>query len=156
MGDQAEGLERAALSVTGANHVVRAPSPPDMQRLRVMVVDDDDGFRGMIRDWLMEEGISEVAEARDGAEAVARASHARPDVILMDVRMPRMNGIEAAERIRELLPSVQVVMLSGYEDAALKRAGEAAGVHTYLVKGCPPAVLWRTIRLAGAAISLAE
>src|SRR5438105_6849339 len=112
LGDQAEGLERAARSVTGPNHVAPTVSPPDMQRLRVMVVDDDQGFRGMIRDWLTEEGLSEVVEARDGAEAVACANRARPDVILMDVRMPRMNGIEATGRIRELFPSVQVVMLS--------------------------------------------
>jgi CheY-like chemotaxis protein len=115
---------------------------------RIMVVDDDDGFRTMIRDWLADEGITGIDEATNGAEAVELAPTARPDLVLMDVRMPRMNGIEAAERIREILPTVQIVMLSGYEDTVLREAGEKAGLYAYLVKGCAPDVLWRTIRFA--------
>jgi DNA-binding NarL/FixJ family response regulator len=62
--------------------------------------------------------------------------------------MPNMDGIEAARRVMATLPSAQVVMLSGDGDEWLQHAAEEAGVYSYLVKGCPPEVLWHTIRFA--------
>jgi DNA-binding NarL/FixJ family response regulator len=113
-----------------------------------MVVDDDEGFRTMIRTWLVEGGVNVVAEAPDGPEAVARGAEAHPDIVLMDLRMPKMDGIEAASRILASDPNVQVILLSAYGDASLKQAAEDAGVYTYLLKESPPDVLWRTIRFA--------
>ena len=115
---------------------------------RVMLVDDDQGFRTMLRDWLSDMGVTEVAMAKDGAEAVELAGLINPDLILMDLRMPKMDGIEAARRIKASLPEVQVVMLSGYGDERLQQAAEEAGVYSYLVKGCPPEVLWHTIQFS--------
>ena len=115
---------------------------------RMMVVDDDDQFRSMIRDWLMDEGITDVVEAPDGPEALELAMQAPPDVILMDLRMPKMNGIEATRQIRALLPAAQIIMLSAYGDATFRTAAEEAGAYGYVVKGGPPESLWHTIRFA--------
>jgi two-component system, NarL family, response regulator NreC len=114
----------------------------------MMVVDDDDQFRGMLRDWLMDEGVKNVVEAPDGPEALELAIQAPPDVILMDLRMPKMNGIEATRQIRALLPSAQIIMLSAYGDATFREAAEEAGVYGYVVKGGEPEALWHTIRFA--------
>ena len=116
---------------------------------RVMVVDDDQGFREMVRDWLGDEGMPVVAEAADGARAVDLARESSPDVILIDLRMPQLNGIEAVRQIKGFLPATQVIMLSGFGDIALQQAAEAVGVDSYLEKGCSPELLWRTIRFAG-------
>jgi two-component system chemotaxis response regulator CheY len=113
-----------------------------------MVVDDDEGFRSMIRDWLGDEGIQVVAEASDGSEAVALVGERHPDLVLMDLQMPKMNGFEAARQIRAAHPNIQVIFLSAYGGSALKQAAEEAGVSWYVVKDCPPEVLWRTIRFA--------
>jgi len=158
MSDQIDRLVEAAMSLNDPPEIdptqdavpaVQAPAAElAAESPRILVVDDDDGFRTMIRDWLADEGITDIEEANNGADAVKMAPEISPDLILMDVRMPRMNGIEAAERIREILPAVQIVMLSGYEDTVLREAGEKAGLYAYLVKGCAPDVLWRTIRFA--------
>jgi CheY-like chemotaxis protein len=113
-----------------------------------MVVDDDDQFRQMLREWLLEEGVPDVVEAPDGPEAIEMAKSNPRDVILMDLRMPKLNGIEAARQIKAASPDVQVIMLSAYGDAALRQAAEEAGVYSYVVKGGPPHVLWHTIRFA--------
>jgi CheY-like chemotaxis protein len=122
--------------------------PHEERTPRLLVVDDDEQFRRMLRDWLLEEGIGEVFEASDGPEAVESASALAPDVILMDLRMPKLNGIEAARQIKHASPDVQIIMLSAYGDAALRQAADEAGVYSYVVKGGPPNVLWHTIRLA--------
>jgi two-component system chemotaxis response regulator CheY len=114
-----------------------------------MVVDDDQGFREMVRDWLGDEGMPVVAEATDGARAVDLARKSSPDVILMDLSMPQLNGIEATRQIKAFLPTTQVIMLSGYGDVGLQRAAGDGGVDSYLEKGCSPELLWRTIRFAG-------
>jgi DNA-binding NarL/FixJ family response regulator len=113
-----------------------------------MVVDDDQGFRSMIRDWLLDEGIEVVAEAEDGVVAVALAGERHPDIVLMDLQMPRMNGFEAARRIHAEQPGPQIIVLSAYGGPALKQAAEDAGVNWFVEKDCPPDVLWRTIRFA--------
>ncbi len=124
------------------------PEPTGGRPPRMMVVDDDDQFRQMLREWLQDEGIQEVFEAPDGTEAVELAMSQLLDVILMDLRMPKMDGIEAASQIKALSPNVQVIMVSAYGDAALRQAAEKAGVYSYVVKGGPPNVLWHTIRFA--------
>jgi DNA-binding NarL/FixJ family response regulator len=126
-------------------HIERNRAQP-----RLMVVDDDDGFRTMLRLWLADEDVRVVAEAADGEKAVELAAEASPDLIIMDLRMPRMGGLEAARRIKETLPDAQVIMLSAYSDTSLRYAAEDVGVYSYLAKGCSPEVLWETIRYAWA------
>jgi len=81
-----------------------------------------------------EENIEVVAEAEDGEQAMAKAEEMAPDVVLMDVRMPRVNGIEAAQRIRELLSLSKILMLTGsHEEDDLYKAIKA-GANGYLLK----------------------
>ena len=117
--------------------------------IRVLLADDHPVVRAGLRGMLAAEADIEVAgEAASGPEAVARARTGGFDVILMDLRMPKLNGIEAARQIKAKLPAVQVIMLSAYGDAALRQAAEEAGVYSYVVKGGPPNILWHTIRFA--------
>ena len=115
---------------------------------RILVVDDDQGFREMLRDFLLDDGFDVVGEAPDGVEAVTAAERLRPEVVVMDMRMPRMDGLEATRRIRAASPTTQVVILSAYEDQALKRGAQELGVYSYLIKGCPPSTLVETLRSA--------
>src|SRR5437667_12046278 len=88
-------------------------------RLRVMVVDDHALFRrGLEMVLQTEPDLELLGEASDGAEAVERAQELMPDVVLMDVRMPRRSGIEAAGQIRDLLPHVTTLMLTLADDHA--------------------------------------
>lgn len=111
------------------------PAPPT-SRPRVLVVDDDDEERGLLRELLTMEGIDVVAEARDGAEAVQLSAELQPDVVLMDLRMPRMNGIEATRFIKAALPLTQVIILTAYEGPLPERSADEIGAYAYLVKGC--------------------
>jgi len=148
--DQIEALQAAVEGVRPRPQKpedLESPDPPSHSP-RVLIADDDSAFRSMLRGWLSDLGISDVIEAPDGAWAVELASKTRPDLILMDLRMPNMDGIEATRRVRAALPSVQVVMLSAYGDEGLQRAAESAGVYSYLTKGSSPELLLQTIRLA--------
>ncbi len=108
---------------------------------RVLIVDDDEGIRQALRDLLREEGMDVVGEAADGSEAITAALDLRPDVILMDLRMPILGGAEATAKIREEMPTTQVIILSAYDDPALNRNAEDAGAYAYLVKGCSAALV---------------
>jgi DNA-binding NarL/FixJ family response regulator len=104
--------------------------------MRVLVVDDDDAVRTVLCELLREVGFDVVGRARDGIEGASLALSLSPDVILLDVRMPRMGGIDAAREILSHLPNVRIVMLSAYDDGSLKSEALAAGASTFLVKGC--------------------
>lgn len=106
-----------------------APSRP----LRVLVVDDHDLFRTGIRTLLEEEGF-EVADANSGHAALRRLPGFRPDVVLMDVNMPEMNGIEATRRVREHAPHTAVLMLSVSDEDEGVFAALRAGASGYLLK----------------------
>ena len=84
------------------------------------------------------EGIQVVAQARDGREAVAKAAALRPDLAILDVEMPELNGIEAAGKILEVSPATKVVMLSSHVDAQFVRAAGRAGASGYLTTCAAP------------------
>jgi DNA-binding NarL/FixJ family response regulator len=109
---------------------------PSPDRIRVVVADDDEAVRTVLMRVLVDEGFDVVGAAADGLEAVSLAGELRPDTVLLDVRMPRVGGIEAARRIRPIDPAVRVVMLSAYDDPALQQEATAAGASRFLVKGC--------------------
>lgn len=93
-------------------------------------------------------GFAIVGRAADGMEAVELAAGTSPDVVLMDLRMPNLDGIEAARQIKAKFPSTQVIVLSAYDDESLHRLAEGAGVYCYLVKGCPPSLIGDMVRRA--------
>jgi DNA-binding NarL/FixJ family response regulator len=108
--------------------------PKSAAQTTVMIVDDHRLFREGIRDLLTRRGIVVVAEAGDAAEAVAAASEARPRIALMDLRLPDVSGVEAAERIRRVSPKTRVLMLTmsmGERDVSEALRAGACG---YLLK----------------------
>lgn len=101
----------------------------------ILIVDDHANFRFLIREWLRDAfPYHGILEAKSGEEAVVLASRERIDVILMDIRLPEMNGIEATRRIKEIKPQVPIVMVSGFGDPEYQAAASAAGASAYLIK----------------------
>jgi response regulator NasT len=125
--------------------------PPGSSGLGTVLIADDDGFSAeALADMLEDEGFSVVGVAIDGAQAVDAAFRLLPDVVLMDLRMPVMDGMEATRLISEGCQPVQVVMLSAYDDTALREEALHCGAFRYLVKGCQPELLLATVRDATA------
>jgi response regulator NasT len=117
--------------------------------MRVLVAEDETIIRLDLRDLLERSGFEVCAEARDGEEAVDLARSSRPDVAIMDVKMPKLDGIEAARRILDERP-IPIVMLTAYgQDELVGRAVEA-GVFGYLVKPFREQDLLPAIRTARA------
>jgi DNA-binding NarL/FixJ family response regulator len=114
---------------------------------RVMIVDDHkmfrDGLRGLIN---AEPGMEVVGEAVDGKEAIEMARNLAPDVVVMDISMPGMNGIEAMRHVIKDSPKVKVIMLSMYSSAPLVQSVLAAGATGYVLKGSDFAELAEAIR----------
>ena len=120
-----------------------------MTRIRVLLVDDHNLFRAGIRSLLQTVGdIEVVAEASDGREALQLVETHRPDVVLLDIMMPSLNGLDAAARIARTFPRSRVIILSmnADEDSVLKTL--RAGAVGYLVKTADPAELELAIRAA--------
>jgi DNA-binding NarL/FixJ family response regulator len=116
------------------------------RRIRVLVADDHLAFRRGMRAILGAELDTELlGEATDGQEAVALALELHPDVIVMDLNMPKMSGIEATRRILEASPEIAILMLTMFEDDSVF-AAMAAGVHSYVLKGADGAETLRAIR----------
>lgn len=117
-----------------------APAPT-IARPRVILVEDDRDVREALKELLEDTNIEIVGEAGDGSQGLEMARQRTPDVVLMDLRMPVMGGLEASRRLKEEMPLVQVVILTAYDDPALMEDATNAGVYAYLVKGCPPRML---------------
>src|ERR687891_2080567 len=104
------------------------------EKLRVLIVDDHALFRRGLEMVLQdEEDLMLVGEASDGEEAVEKAQEVMPDVVLMDVRMPKRSGIEAAGEIKELLPHAKILMLTISDEEADLYDAIKAGASGYLL-----------------------
>lgn len=115
--------------------------------VKVLIADDQTLFREGIKDVLTgEKWISVVGEAADGEEAVALAKKLKPDVILMDIKLPKMDGITATRNIKKTEPNINILMLSSFEDEAHVMDAVQAGANGYLSKMLPAAELVNSIR----------
>jgi DNA-binding NarL/FixJ family response regulator len=118
---------------------------------RLVVVDDHDMLREALVELLHQAGFEVVGQAADGADAVALFRQLEPDVVLMDLRMPVLSGLDAARLIKHDSPATQVVLLTAFESPALQQQAEEAGCFAYLVKGGPPGTLRLVLHQAVAA-----
>ncbi|MCX4658372.1 response regulator [Streptomyces uncialis] len=117
--------------------------------IRLVVVDDHPIVRGGLRDTFADaEDIVVVGEAGDGAEGVERAKLLAADVVLMDLRMPRMDGVAATAALRDLLPSVRVLILTTFDSESDVLPAIEAGAIGYLLKDALPDELMRAVRAA--------
>ncbi len=117
--------------------------------IRVLVADDHAVVREGLRTFLgLQDGIEVVGEAADGEQAVAEAQRLAPDVVLMDLVMPGLDGVGAMRRLRESLPGARVIVLTSFGDDERLLPAIQAGAAGYLLKDAAPADLARAVRLA--------
>jgi len=119
--------------------------------IRVLIADDHAVVRQGLRTFLdLQDDVEVVGEAADGEEAVAAAEAAAPDVILLDLVMPRLDGVGALRRLREAAPAARVIVLTSFGEDERLFAALRAGAAGYLLKDVEPAELVRAIRTAHA------
>ena len=117
------------------------------KKVRVIIADDQTLFREGIKDLLDSEKLIEVVgEAADGQEAIRLAKKLKPDVILMDIKLPHIDGIAATRQIRKDCPNTNVLILSGYEDEAHVMESIQAGANGYLSKMLPASELVNALK----------
>lgn len=122
-------------------------------QIRILLVDDQYLIREGIASLLeLEEAVEVVGMAANGKEAIEKALELNPNIVLMDVRMPEMNGVEATAKIRQVLPTCQVIMLTTFDDEEFIVQSLLAGACGYLMKDIPPKDLAQAIKLAHAGV----
>jgi DNA-binding NarL/FixJ family response regulator len=120
----------------------------EVEKIKIMVADDHPAFRDGLSRLLQEESDLEVvATPGDGEEAVELALKLKPKVIIMDISMPKLNGIEAAKQIKSTLPETAILMVSAYSYQSYVLAALNAGAAGYLLKNAPLQELKKAIRL---------
>ena len=101
----------------------------------ILIVDDSPQIRKIIRNFLeVESGFAVCGEAVDGYDAIEKAQILKPDLIILDLSMPRMNGIEAARNLRKMLPKTPIVMFTSYHAALRTSDARAAGIDAVVSK----------------------
>jgi DNA-binding NarL/FixJ family response regulator len=119
-----------------------------MRRIRVLVVDDHEMLREALVGMLELCGFQVVGAVGDGADATSMAAELVPDVVLMDLSMPVVNGLDATRLLREVAPTTAVVAFSAFESPELKHQAFAAGAVAFLPKGCGTDRLRATLEAA--------
>jgi DNA-binding NarL/FixJ family response regulator len=127
------------------------------ERIRVLIVDDHAVVREGLRTFLeLQDGIEVVGEASDGHEAIERAVTLAPDVVLMDLVMPRLDGVKAMRALHQRLPRTRVIVLTSFLDEERLMPAVEAGAAGYLLKDVEPAELARAVRTAHAGEALID
>jgi DNA-binding NarL/FixJ family response regulator len=120
----------------------------ETKTIRLMLADDHRMLREGLRRSMADQGFDVVGEARDGEEAVRLAEDLQPDVILMDVTMPEMDGVEATRQIKQDRSDVRIVMLTMHADQEVLASAIRAGASGYLVKDCSTEEIASAVRMA--------
>ena len=123
-----------------------SPALPATAPIRVLIADDIPELRSLLRVTLQGRGFELVGEASDGRQALERTAELEPDVVLMDIVMPELDGIRATERLRERASSTRVLMLSSFDDDERVLPALRAGAAGYLLKHSEPEELVEAIR----------
>ncbi len=120
-----------------------------MTKARVLLCDDAEDIRLLLRlEFGFDPEIEVVGEAQNGAEVIDAARLLRPDVIVLDLAMPLLDGLESLVEIRRVAPEAKVIVLSGFKATAMARHAIALGASGYVQKGAPPGELLRVIKEA--------
>lgn len=118
--------------------------------MRILIADDHPLFRGGVRNLIQTTDDMEiVGEAATGEEAVDKANALRPDIVLMDIRMPGMNGVEATKKIKETMPQVHVLILTMFKDDQSVFTAMRVGARGYILKDSNEEELLQSIRMVG-------
>ena len=128
-----------------------------MEEIRILIVDDHPVVREGIGSMLKKEAdFKVVGEASNGLEAIEKARELSPAVVLMDLRMPEMDGVEAISRIKAEKPDIKFIILTTYSDDEYIFKGIAAGARAYLLKDAPRDELFKAIRMVSRGESLIQ
>jgi len=128
-----------------------------LETIKILIVDDHPVVREGIGAMLKREpDFKIIGEASNGVEAVDRALELIPDIVLMDLRMPEMDGVEAIERIKAQRPDIKFIILTTYSDDEYIFKGIAAGARAYLLKDAPREELFKAIRAVSRGESLIQ
>jgi DNA-binding NarL/FixJ family response regulator len=120
---------------------------PNGSEIGVLICDDIDAMRMLLGVLIgLHAGLRVVGEARDGNEAVAEAARLQPDVILLDLSMPRRTGLDALPEIKHVAPAARVIVLSGFLASTIEADVLALGADRYIEKGVDPDVITTTIQ----------
>ncbi len=125
--------------------------------IRILIADDHEVVREGLRGFLeLQDGLTVVGEAGDGEEALVNAERLRPDVILMDLVMPRLDGVGAMRELRRRMPEIRVIVLTSFLDDDRLLPAVQAGAGGYLLKDVEPSELARAVRAAYAGEALLD
>ncbi len=119
-------------------------------QVNCLVADDHPALRRAVTELLQSKGVQVIGEASDGEEALAKIKARKPDVALVDIRMPRLSGVEVARRASRSTPSTAIILYSGYGDQALLLEALDAGARGFVLKEAPLIDLHRAIETVAA------
>lgn len=115
------------------------------QMAKILLVDDASFMRMMIKDALVKNGYSDLYEAADGVEAVTKYKEVKPDLVIMDITMPNMDGLAALKAIKQLDPNATVVMCSAMGQEAMVIDAIKSGAKDFIVKPFKPERIMKTV-----------
>jgi DNA-binding NarL/FixJ family response regulator len=119
---------------------------PERVRKCVLIVDDHAGVRTALRALLEANDVAVCGEAMSGAEAIDKAKHLSPDLIILDLSMPVMNGLQAARVLSAMMPNVPLLLLTNYAERVLEREAQKAGIRAVIAKSDAPTRLMESAR----------